>query len=72
MFCRSCEYELQNLARHRCSECGRPFDPINPATFLNTPTGMSDFQKVMDRVWFYLAWIVGGIVFLFFLRFWFP
>jgi rRNA maturation protein Nop10 len=31
--CLSCHYDLRKLAQHRCSECGREFDPSNPSTF---------------------------------------
>lgn len=34
MRCLSCKYELSNLTEHRCPECGREFDPNDPATFL--------------------------------------
>src|SRR5690349_14011134 len=37
-FCRGCAYPLHGLiaadAGYRCPECGRSFDPHNPATFL--------------------------------------
>ena len=35
MRCLSCKYDLRNLAGppHRCPECGREFDPNDPATF---------------------------------------
>ena len=33
MRCLSCHYDLRNLAKHRCPECGRAFDPDNPCTF---------------------------------------
>jgi hypothetical protein len=31
--CLGCGYDLNGLDRHRCPECGRPFDPSDPATF---------------------------------------
>lgn len=36
MRCLSCKYDLSNLSSgggHRCPECGRAFDPNDPATF---------------------------------------
>src|SRR5687768_12954167 len=30
--CWECNYSLQGLATPRCPECGRPFDPADPAT----------------------------------------
>jgi len=43
----SCHYDLKNLTEHRCPECGREFDPINPNTF--------DIPKPVDRK----PWIVA-------------
>lgn len=31
MRCLSCNYDLSNLTEHRCPECGREFDPYDPA-----------------------------------------
>lgn len=31
--CSGCNYALRGLARNICPECGRAFDPANPATF---------------------------------------
>ena len=31
--CRGCGYTLDGLPEHRCPECGRTFDPRDPATF---------------------------------------
>jgi hypothetical protein len=33
MRCLSCKYDLSNLTEHGCSECGRAFDPNNPASY---------------------------------------
>jgi hypothetical protein len=30
--CWECGYSLRGLEQHRCPECGRPFDPADPAT----------------------------------------
>ena len=35
MRCLDCHYSLKNLTEHRCPECGRPFDPNNPRSFLH-------------------------------------
>jgi hypothetical protein len=32
--CLGCGYILDGLPEHRCPECGRPFDPDDPATYL--------------------------------------
>jgi predicted amidophosphoribosyltransferase len=34
MRCLSCQYDLRKLAKGRCPECGREFDPKNRRTFL--------------------------------------
>ena len=31
--CRTCAYILDHLPQSRCPECGRPFDPADPATY---------------------------------------
>jgi hypothetical protein len=37
MFCRQCSYNLQAIPSARCPECGRAFDPADPASFLKAP-----------------------------------
>lgn len=38
--CRSCNYALRGLSEPRCPECGRAFDPADPATMnLGRPLG---------------------------------
>lgn len=32
--CLHCRYRLAGLAAHRCPECGEPFDPDDPETYL--------------------------------------
>lgn len=32
-YCLFCDYDLRGLTRDICPECGRSFDPMNPATF---------------------------------------
>ena len=32
--CLDCEYNIAYLSEHRCPECGRPFDPNDPTTYL--------------------------------------
>jgi len=32
--CANCRYPLRGLPKPRCPECGQPFDPLNPETFL--------------------------------------
>ena len=38
-YCLGCDYGLKGLPENRCPECGREFDPENPATFEHTSTG---------------------------------
>jgi len=37
MRCKRCGYDLRDLGEHRCPECGRPFDPQRPKTWLSSP-----------------------------------
>lgn len=39
MYCRECGYQLTGLSEPRCPECGRPFEPADPASFLTHPKG---------------------------------
>ncbi|MHC4066328.1 MAG: hypothetical protein ACYSUI_17765 [Planctomycetota bacterium] len=40
MRCLGCSYNLEGLPENRCPECGRPFDPDDPSTFLaRAPSG---------------------------------
>ena len=51
MFCRSCKYKLVGLEVLRCPECGRPFNPGDPSTFL-----LSDKSTVSSKIgWALLA-----------------
>ena len=36
MYCKKCNYDLRHLTSRRCPECGRPFDPDDPSTYLPT------------------------------------
>jgi hypothetical protein len=36
MFCLKCRYPLHGLTEHECPECGSPFEPSDPATFLRS------------------------------------
>lgn len=44
-FCRTCGYCLHGLPENRCPECGNPFDPADPKTFLPRPP-----RRVLRRV----------------------
>jgi len=37
MYCYACQYNLNNLGQNSCPECGKPFDPKDPTTFLSQP-----------------------------------
>ena len=39
MHCLHCGYDLRGLTEHRCPECGRQFDPGEPATFAASTQG---------------------------------
>ena len=37
MYCSKCKYDLKGLTEHRCPECGQPFEPDNPMTYVQCP-----------------------------------
>ena len=37
MYCRRCQYNLVQLTRPSCPECGTAFDPADPGTYLSQP-----------------------------------
>jgi hypothetical protein len=45
----NCYYNLHGLIEHRCPECGRRFDPADPATFSRTPDPQH-LPKLVQRV----------------------
>ncbi|HWB19256.1 MAG TPA: hypothetical protein VG711_03065 [Phycisphaerales bacterium] len=55
MRCLGCNYELKGLAENRCPECGRGFDPGDPAT-VGTEKSYEEFrwERMCNRVF----WIV--------------
>ena len=37
MYCRSCRYELSGIPAGSCPECGRPFSPDDPRSYVRLP-----------------------------------
>jgi hypothetical protein len=74
MRCIDCEYELRNLmpfgGEHRCPECGRGFDPDDPATVAPIQVEMNPAQRWFMAVWLMSALAAGmaaeGVRFLWF------
>ena len=64
IYCLGCSYCLEGLSNHRCPECGRGFDPLNPATFAINP-GHIRARRPGSRL---LSFAIIGLV-LFFLTF---
>ncbi|WP_432797849.1 hypothetical protein [Poriferisphaera sp. WC338] len=50
MFCQKCNYLLDHLHSESCPECGQPFDPQKPDTYLNSPKP-SHWQ--LYRLWYW-------------------
>lgn len=67
MHCRSCGYILIGLSEPRCPECGRAFDPHDPATFRrDLPTGR-DLGLLLAWTWLavsglLVAYFVSGLL----------
>ena len=48
VFCRGCGYPLAGIDQARCPECGRPFDPDEPLTYLTAPG--QRLTRAVDRL----------------------
>ncbi len=55
-YCLGCRYPLDLLPENRCPECGRAFDPCDPATF--APCAAKPIPASVRRIG---KWIVGGM-----------
>ena len=51
MLCRSCQYSLEQLENPVCPECGLPFDPDDPSTYLVLNPGPRDELGHFILVW---------------------
>ena len=51
MLCRDCQYDLSGLGAGPCPECGRRFDPGDPASFVTE----SGFEHRQRQVWIGVA-----------------
>ncbi len=57
MYCLGCQYDLRGLPERRCPECGRAFDPQDPATYLKVPTQPRPYFLLV------LIWLVPILLF---------
>lgn len=58
VYCLNCQYDLRNLSRHRCPECGRGFDPDVPGSFSSEPGPRRRWPKFLVAIsaaWFFLT-----------------
>ncbi len=62
MFCKRCAYPLRGLRQDECPECGRPFDPDAPHTFLRAPRGQTARRWLLRTLIVVLpvALLIGG------------
>lgn len=63
MYCRKCKYCLYGLIVNRCPECGQPFDPGNPHTFLESPGIRWDLLGPWLRIWEPIVSVVCLVLF---------
>ncbi len=54
--CAGCAYPLSSLPENRCPECGKPFDPSDPTTFVFT----DDILAARRRTWREVAAFAGA------------
>jgi hypothetical protein len=48
MRCMTCRYDLRRLRARACPECGRAFDPADPATF-DTDENANGWRRIIRR-----------------------
>ena len=53
-WCLRCQYPLNAVTDNRCPECGKGFDPDDPATFITDPVG-----RKLNK---YAPWIFVGAI----------
>ena len=58
MRCLTCNYDLRKLSEHRCPECGREFEPSDPASFMDGEA--CSFDTFI--FWAKIAWIAFVLV----------
>lgn len=51
MYCRQCGYALRGLSEPRCPECGRPYNPTDPKSYLHHPRGWSLRRRARRAAW---------------------
>jgi len=62
-YCIKCDYPLEGLGdARRCPECGQPFDPGNPATFLAFPRAAERVERRFDLLLILIG--AGGVLLL--------
>lgn len=74
MLCRGCGYSLMELQARTCPECGREFDPADPASYVTAKNVRIRTKKLaivaivggatplLLTSWLYLSYLVGRIV----------
>ncbi len=65
MFCLQCGYPLQDLATHRCPECGERFDPLDESTYAKSaqkkgPRNRKYLNPVIISIGLFIALSFGG------------
>ena len=55
MYCIKCRYSLFGLTSPRCPECGQPFDPNDPTTYLTT-------DRVVHPVHMVIGFAIVGVM----------
>ena len=63
-YCLGCRYPLDFLPGNRCPECGRPFDPADPATYTTSPNKPWIATATRAEKWLVMIAAVVAVYFL--------